>query len=238
MEYTSEHPLAVNCVLFGYDVQDSDLKVFLIERVAPPFEGKWAIPGGFVIPGESVDDTAIQVLFGETGVKDLFLEQLYTFGNPRRGPGEHVVSVAYYALISINENTLTPDTEVRNAAWFSISDIPDFLAFDHDQILAKALERLQGKIRYQPIAFELLPTKFSLTQLQRLYETILEQKLDKRNFRKKLSSMGILQDLGEIEHDVSHRAARLYSFNERAYRRMQREGFLFEIREGSRKNSR
>ncbi|MCL4103630.1 UNVERIFIED_CONTAM: hypothetical protein GTU68_059709, partial [Idotea baltica] len=212
-------------------VDDSDLKVLLIERAIEPFEGKWAIPGGFVVPGESVDDAARRELSEETGVRDVFLEQLYTFGEPDRDPREHVVSVAYFALVNINEHKIEADTDARNAAWFSIFDLPQDLAFDHTKIFDVALDRLRRKLRYEPVGFELLPKKFTLTQLQRLYETIWERKLDKRNFRKKVLGMEILQDLGEFQKDVSHRAARLYSFNERAYRRLQRDGgFHFEIR--------
>ncbi len=234
MKHTYDYPrpaLTVDCVLFGLDVDDSELKVLLIERGIEPFEGKWAIPGGFVIPGESVDEAARRELSEETGVNDVFLEQLYTFGEPDRDPREHVVSVAYFALVNINDHNLVADTDARNAAWFSVFDLPPDLAFDHSKILEVARERLRGKIRYQPIGFELLPKKFTLTQLQRLYETILEKEIDKRNFRKKVLGMEILRDLGEIQKDVSHRAARLYSFNERAYRRMEREGSLnFDIR--------
>jgi len=201
VKHTYDYPrpaLTVDCVLFGLDVDDSDLKVLLIERATEPFEGKWTIPGGFVVPGESVDDAARRELREETGVHDVFLEQLYTFGAPDRDPREHVVSVAYFALVNINEHQLEADTDARNAAWFSIFDLPQDLAFDHTKIFDVALDRLRRKLRYEPVGFELLPKKFTLTQLQRLYETIWERKLDKRNFRKKVLGMEILQDLGEI----------------------------------------
>ncbi|MCB1100328.1 MAG: NUDIX hydrolase [Verrucomicrobiae bacterium] len=218
--------LTVDCVIFGLD--DDELKVLLIERGIEPFEGKWAIPGGFVVPGESVDAAARRELLEETGLKNVFLEQLYTFGDPDRDPREHVVSVAYYALTNLAGHEIKADTDARSAAWFSVHDVPE-LAFDHDKILEMALRRLQGKVRYQPIGFELLPPKFTLTQLQKLYEIILEKPIDKRNFRKKILSMEVLIELDEIQQGVAHRAARLYSFNEKEYRQKEKKGFSFEL---------
>jgi len=179
---------------------------------------------------ESVDDAARRELREETGLKlnDLYLEQLYTFGDTCRDPRGRVVSVAYYALVNLADHSVQAATDARDAAWFSVSDTPS-LAFDHDQILAAALERLKGKVRYQPIGFELLPPKFTLSQLQRLYETVLERPLDKRNFRKKILSMGVLVETDEIQQDVAHRAARLYRFDEDKYRRLKKKGFNFEI---------
>jgi 8-oxo-dGTP diphosphatase len=229
--HTYQYPrpaLTVDCVIFGLDVEQEDLRVLLIERGLEPFEGMWAIPGGFVPPGESVDDAARRELREETGLRDVFLEQLYTFGEPDRDPREHVVSVAHYALVNLNDHELAAGTDARSAAWFSVNDVPE-LAFDHDQILEMALARLKGKVRYQPIGFELMPSKFTLTQLQRMYEIILEKPLDKRNFRKKVMGMGILKDLEEIQKDVRHRAARLYAFDEDSYRKLEKQGFNFEI---------
>jgi 8-oxo-dGTP diphosphatase len=230
MPHTYEYPrpaLTVDTVIFGLDVEDNDLRILLIERGVEPFKGKWAIPGGFVIPGESVDDAARREL-EECGIKNVFLEQLYTFGDPDRDPREHVVTVAYVALVNINDHNLKAGTDARKAAWFSIYDVPK-LAFDHQKILKKARERLQGKIRYHPLGFELLPKKFTLTQLQNLYETVLEKPIDKRNFRKKVQSLGILKELDEIQTNVTHRAARLYSFDEKAYRKMEKAGSSFGI---------
>lgn len=229
MSHTYKYPrpaLTVDCVIFGLD--DEDLKVLLIKRGNAPFLGKWAIPGGFVVPGESVDAAARRELREETGMKNVFLEQLYTFGAPDRDPREHVVSVAYYALTNLAEHNVEADTDADDAAWFSIHDVPK-LAFDHEKILGVALQRLRGKVRYQPIGFELLPRKFTLTQLQKMYELILETELDKRNFRKKILKMDILVDLEEVEQDVAHRAARLYRFDERNYRKLEKRGFNFEI---------
>ena len=149
-------------------------------------------------------------------------------GAPDRDPREHVVSVAYYALVRLSDHRIHAATDARNAAWFAIDDVPR-LAFDHQKILKTAHERLQGKVRYQPIGFELLPNKFPLRSLQHLYEVILERPLDKRNFRKKVLSMGLLEELDEIETDVAHRAARLYRFDRRKYNRLVKEGFNFEV---------
>jgi 8-oxo-dGTP diphosphatase len=218
--------LTVDCVVFGLD--NEDLKVLLIQRDLEPFAGQWALPGGFVNVGESVETAARRELAEETGLKGIFIEQLYTFSAPNRDPREHVVSVAYFALVNLLEHRVNAATDARNAAWFEMNDIPG-LAFDHDRILQTAYERLQGKIRYQPIGFELLPKKFALRQLQQVYEKILDRKLDKRNFRKKILKMGILEELDDIETDVAHRAARLYKFDKANYDRMVKQGFNFEI---------
>jgi 8-oxo-dGTP diphosphatase len=218
--------LTVDCVVFGFD--EGELKVMLIQRNLPPFEGKWALPGGFVRVDETLDDAARRELEEETGISKVYLEQLYTFGGLERDPRERVVSVAYYALVKLGIHSIKATTDARNAAWFSVSDLPK-LAFDHDRILAMALERLKGKVRYQPIGFELLPSKFALSELQHLYEVILDQPLDKRNFRKKIQGMGLLVELDEIQQDVAHRAARLYRFDEKRYQQLKRKGFNFEI---------
>jgi 8-oxo-dGTP diphosphatase len=229
--YTYDYPrpaLTVDCVVFGLDEQD--LKVLLVQRDLPPFKDHWALPGGFVHMDESVDDAARRELREETGLtlNDLYLEQLYTFGDVKRDPRGRVVSVAYYALVNLADHRVQAATDARDAAWFSVSDTPS-LAFDHDRILAAALERLKGKVRYQPIGFELLPPRFTLSQLQRLYETVLERPLDKRNFRKKITSMGVLVETDEVQQDVAHRAARLYRFDEDKYRKLKKKGFNFEI---------
>lgn len=218
--------LAVDCVVFGLD--DEDLKLLLIQRDAPPFQGKWALPGGFVRVDESVDDAARRELAEEAGITRVFLEQLYTFGAIDRDPRERVVSVAYYALVKLSDHRIVAATDARDAAWFAATDLPT-LSFDHDRIADTALERLRGKVRYQPIGFELLPPKFTLSQLQRLYEIILERALDKRNFRKKVLGMDLLVELDEVEQDVAHRAARLYTFDKKRYRELERAGFNFEI---------
>ena len=218
--------VTVDCVVFGLD--DEDLKVLLIRRDLPPFEDKWALPGGFVRLDETLDEAARRELQEETSLERVFLEQLYTFGGIDRDPRERVITVAYYALVRLSDHRVQAATDARDAVWFAMDDLPS-LAFDHDQILETAHERLQGKVRYQPIGFELLPPKFTLTQLQKLYEIVLGRVLDKRNFRKKIQGMGILEELDEVEKDVAHRAARLYRFDKKEYGRMVKQGFHFEI---------
>jgi 8-oxo-dGTP diphosphatase len=229
MPYTYQYPhaaLTVDCVVFGLD--DEDLKVMLIQRGLPPFEGEWALPGGFVRVDETLDDAARRELEEETGLRKVFLEQLYTFGRVDRDPRERVVSVAYYALVNLVDHRVQAATDAREAAWFPVHDVPS-LAFDHASILEVALQRLRGKLGYQPIGFELLPKKFTLSRLQHLYEVVLEQGLDKRNFRKKVLATGLLIETDEVQQDVAHRAARLYRFDARRYRTLAKGGFHFEI---------
>ena len=229
MPYTYEYPrgaLTVDCVVFGLD--EEDLKILLIQRALPPFAGTWALPGGFVRVDETLEDAARRELEEETGLRNVFLEQLYTFGALDRDPRERVVSVAHYALVKLSDHTVQAATDARDAAWFAVHDVPS-LAFDHADILQLAVERLRGKLRYQPIGFELLPRKFTLSQLQHLYELVLERELDKRNFRKRVLAMDLLIETDEVQQDVAHRAARLYRFDERKYRRLAKAGFNFEL---------
>lgn len=219
MSYTYEYPrpaLTVDCVVFGLDLDEENLKLLLIKRKLDPHRGMWALPGGFVNMEESLEAAALRELEEETGMKDIFLEQLFTFGKPDRDPRGRVISVAYYALVKLGMQELKADTDAADAAWFALDDLPK-LAFDHDTIIDQAITRLKGKISYQPIGFELLPEKFTLTQLQKLYEIVLDQTIDKRNFRKKILAMDILEELDEIEKDVAHRAARLYRFDRKKY---------------------
>lgn len=223
--------LTVDIVVFALcegDDSEEDLHVMLIERDLQPYEGQWALPGGFVRVEETLDEAARRELEEETGLVDIYLEQLYTFGEVKRDPRERVVTVAYYALVNLEGHDVQASTDARNAAWFSMNDLPE-LAFDHSEILHTAHERLRGKVRYQPIGFELLPEKFTLRQLQHLYEVVLDRELDKRNFRKKVLAMEIVKETKEIEKDVAHRAARLYRFDKRKYDRLTKQGFHFEI---------
>jgi len=227
--YQYEMPaVAVDCVIFGLDLETKDLKVMLIERDLEPFAGMWAIPGGFVRRGESLEQAAARELDEETGIRNVFLEQLYTFGDPGRDPRGWVLSVAYYALVSPEGHRVVARTDARQAAWFTVKRLPR-LAFDHARIVRAALERLRGKLSYAPVGFELLPRKFTVRQLQNLYEIVIGRKLDNRNFRKKIFGMDLLRELDEMQHGVPHRAARLYSFDERKYKQLVKQGLAFEI---------
>jgi 8-oxo-dGTP diphosphatase len=227
LPHTYEYPrpaLAVDCAVFA--VEDDALKVLLIRRGQSPFQGQWSLPGGFVHMTETTDEAARRELLEETGLSHVFLEQLYTFSDVDRDPRERVVSVAHFALV--RSAALHAGSDATEASWFEVSAVPA-LAFDHRHILHSALERLRGKVRYQPLGFELLPAKFTLGQLQRLYENILGRPLDKRNFRRAFLRMSILEELEELEEDVSHRPSRLYRFNKAEYKRLVKAGFNFEI---------
>lgn len=229
MTFSYEYPrpaLAVDCVVFGVD--DEDLKVMLIQRDLEPFQGSWALPGGFVHIDETTEEAAKRELREETGIHELFLEQLYTFSDVDRDPRTRVVSVAYFALVRMSDHLVKADTDARDAAWFSVVDLPT-LAFDHEHILQTGLERLRNKVRYQPIGFELLPKTFTLSQLQHVYEAILETELDKRNFRRKVLKTGLVVETGDVQKDVAHRAAQLYRFEKKRYNELARSGFNFEI---------
>ena len=218
--------LTVDCVVFGLD--EGELKVLLIERGLEPFKGRWALPGGFVRVDETVDEAARRELEEEAGLRNVFLEQLYTFGALDRDPRERVVSVAYYALVKLAEFQTKAATDAADARWFPISTVPK-LAFDHAGILATALARLKGKVRYEPIGFELLPPKFTLSQLQHVYEAVLETALDKRNFRKKVLGLGLLVALKETRMAGRHRPAQLFRFDADKYGKLKKRGFNFEV---------
>ncbi|MEO1435642.1 MAG: NUDIX domain-containing protein [Bacteroidota bacterium] len=228
MTFTYDYPrpsVTVDCVIFGLD--DFDLKMLLIKRKHPPFEHSWALPGGFVNEEEDLHTAALRELEEETGVKDLFIEQLFTFGTPGRDPRGHVITVAYYALVNLTEHPVKPSTDASEAVWFELNNLPE-LAFDHKEIVSVAIARLKAKVRYQPIGFQLLPEQFTLFQLRRLYESILGGQINKRNFRTKILKMGILKAMGKQE-DVPHRPAQLYSFDEARYQEMTEKGMNFEI---------
>jgi 8-oxo-dGTP diphosphatase len=227
--YEHERPaLTVDCVLFGLDFPEETLQVMLIERDLKPYAGMWAIPGGFAQKKETLAQAAMRELKEETGIRNVYLEQLYTFGDPKRDPRGWVVSVAYYALVAPDKYTIKAATDARQAAWFPVNKLPP-LAFDHSEIINMALERVRGKLSYAPIGFELLPQKFTIKQLQKLYEIVLGTQLDNRNFRKKIFSMNILRELDETQKGVPHRAARYYKFDERKYKQLAKRGLSFEL---------
>ncbi|HRI63566.1 MAG TPA: NUDIX domain-containing protein [Polyangium sp.] len=218
--------LAVDCVVFGLD--DDDLKVLLIRRGMDPFLGRWALPGGFVHMDETVEEAARRELREEAGIDRAVLEQLHVFSGLDRDPRERVVTVAHYALVKLSDHSVRAATDAREAAWFGVDDLPS-LAFDHAAIVDLAVDKLRAKVKQTPIGFELLPKKFTLTQLQRVYEKVLDRELDKRNFRKKVLATGLLIETEEVEQDVAHRAARLFRFDEKAYRKLEKEGFVFDL---------
>lgn len=222
----SKSSITVDCVVFGLD-QTSEVRVLLIKRGFEPFKGSWALPGGFMLENEDLDQAARRELAEETGVKDIFIEQLYTFGALDRDPRGQVISVAYFALINLEEHPTTAATDAQEAKWFKLSELPE-LAFDHAHIVDVATKRLDSKVRYQPIGFELLPEKFTLSELQKLYETILGQELNRRNFRSKILKMDILEQV-EQQIDVAHRPAFLYKFNKQKYQELTKDGFEFAI---------
>jgi 8-oxo-dGTP diphosphatase len=224
MSYTYKYPrpaLTVDCIIFGWD--GAYLKVLLIQRGHEPFEGHWALPGGFVDMDETLEEAALRELEEETGMKDVFIEQLFTFGTPNRDPRGRVVSVGYYTLVNLKEHPIEAASDAKVAAWFYIDEFPR-LAFDHENILVVALDRLRAKVRYEPIGFELLPKQFTISQLRHLYEVILGYEINKRNFHTKVMKLGILREIGR-QIEVAHRPAFLYEFDENKYKELKKSEF-------------
>lgn len=217
---------SVDNVIFGFD--GGDLKVLLIQRGAAPYKGKWALPGDLVYPNEDINTAAERVLEQLTGLRGVYLEQVKAFGAVNRHPLGRVITIAYYSLIKISDYVVTPASFAQSARWHTISEVGE-LAFDHNEILDACLRRLKHKVRTAPIGFELLPPKFTLTELQQLYEAILVEKLDKRNFRKKILAMNLLLDLNELQEGVAHRPAKLYQFDQKNYEQFVAEGFSFDL---------
>lgn len=217
---------SVDNVIFGFD--EGELKVLLIKRKEDPFQNYWALPGALVNPDEDLRDAPIRTLKELTGLSNVFLEQVFTFGKVDRHPMGRVITVAYFSLININSVEVVASSFAQEVFWHPISKI-EGLAFDHDKIMNKCFDRLKKNVRSRPIGFELLPEAFSLSQLQSLYEAVLEKPLDKRNFRKKILSMKILVDVKMIQKGVAHRPAKLYRFDHEKYEQFLSEGFSFEI---------
>lgn len=207
--------VSVDCIIFGFD--KGSLKLLLLKRNFEPAKGSWSLMGGFVQDGESVDDAAKRVLAKLTGLENVYMEQVGTFGEVDRDPGERVISVAYYALININEYDRNL-VQQHNAHWAEINEIPP-LVFDHPQMVKQARIMLQKKASSEPIGFNLLPSLFTLFQLQSLYETIYGEPLDKRNFRKRVADLNYIEKTDKIDKTGSKRGAALYKFNENAYRK-------------------
>lgn len=211
VQETKTHEVTVDIVIFT--IRKKKLEVLLIQRGREPYKEKWAIPGGFIRLSENLNEAAKRVLFEKTHVKDVYLEQLYTFGDPGRYPNARVITVSYFALIRADLIKLAEsDIDTKDVGWHSVYNMPA-LAFDHKDIIDYALRKLRDRLEYTPVAFQLLPEKFTLTELQKTYELILDKDMDKRNFRKKMISLGILNELEEFTKLSSKRPARLYSFN-------------------------
>ena len=217
---------SVDNVIFGFD--GNELKVLLIQRGAAPFKGKWALPGDLVYPNENLDTAAERVLEQLTSLRGVYLEQVKAFGAVNRHPLGRVITIAYYSLIKISDFAVTPASFAQSAQWHSVPYAGE-LAFDHNEILDTCLLQLKHKVRIAPIGFELLPPKFTLTELQQLYEAILDDALDKRNFRKKILSMNLLIDLDEVQEGVAHRPAKLYQFDRTKYEKFVAKGFSFDL---------
>jgi 8-oxo-dGTP diphosphatase len=218
--------LSIDCVLFGY--KDETIKVLLLKRKQNPEKGKWALPGGFIQINEDIDDASKRILFELTGVSNLFMEQIGAFGKVNRYPVSRVVTLSYFSLINPSLYEITAGADAESVEWVNIQELPK-LVFDHTEIMKRALEQLQFKARYAPIGFELLPKKFTLHHLQKLYQAIFSIEFDKPNFRRKIKKLDILKPLDETWTDGIHRSAQLYSFDLKKYKQLQKDGMHFEI---------
>lgn len=220
--------IAVDAVLFGY--QNHRLHVLLIQQKFGTEKSFWALPGGLVKEEETLMEAVRRELKEETNVEVNYLEQLYTFGDDiYRDSRNRVISVAYFALVDADKFSIKADTDAENVQWFEIGEIPQ-LAFDHNQILNKALERLKSKLTYQPIGFDLLPQEFLFSELENLYCTLLDKEIDRRNFRKKIMSYGIVDETDKTASAKSGRPAKLFKFNKSKYNELESNGFHFEIK--------
>ena len=219
--------LTVDAVVFGYE-SIPKISVLLVKRKFEPYQGSWAIPGGFVKDNESLEDAVYRELKEETGVDIGYLEQLYTFGKPDRDPRERIVSVAYFGLVRPDIYKIIASSDAQEVGWFDINDLP-YLAFDHQDILEMAIKRLRAKITYEPIGFELLDKRFPFSDLENLYSTLLGREIDRRNFRKKIMSFGMLDELDEKVSKGAGRPANLFQFNKKRYFQLKEEGIIFEV---------
>jgi 8-oxo-dGTP diphosphatase len=217
--------LSVTVDIVIFTVRDRTLQALLVKRAFAPFQGQHAIPGGFIHEEESLESAAKRELYEEAGVRDVFLEQLFTFGEPRRDPRGRVITVAYYALIASDKITLVAGSDAAAAGWFPVSNLPP-LAFDHRHILDYAVERLRNKLEYTTVGFELLPEKFTLSELQSVYEAILGRPLDKRNFRRKIALLKILKPLREWQ-STGRKPAQLFRFAASRFEKLKDKGILF-----------
>ena len=223
----TKHLVAVDCIVFGYDIIEKEIKLLLFKRIIEPAKGRWSLEGGFVEENESLDDAAARILRKLTGLESVYMKQSYAYGDTDRDPGARVISVAYCALIAIRDISKEL-AEQNGVSWRSLARLPD-LIFDHLLMVKRALTDLQNQVKIKPVGFELLPEKFTLVQLQDLYEAIYQRKVDKRNFRKKILSMEILEKLDEKERETSKKGAYYYKFNKDRYERLKQNGFYFNL---------
>ncbi|WP_298900526.1 NUDIX domain-containing protein [uncultured Psychroserpens sp.] len=228
MGLSQDIKVAVDAVVFGYESK-GNLSVLLIKRGVDPYKNSWALPGGLVLENESLEAAVKRELKEETGVKIDYLEQLYTFGKPKRDPRNRVVSVSYFALVKPNHFKIKADTDADEAQWFPVSKLPK-LAFDHKTIFNTAEKRLKGKLLYQPIGFDLLNAEFPFSDLEHLYATILGRDIDRRNFRKKIKSFGFVEETNKMHQEGSGRPAKLFKFNKKKYDALVDDGFHFDIK--------
>lgn len=223
--YKYPHPsVTTDCVIFGFD--GTKLNVLLVERGIEPFKGRWAFPGGFLRMEESAEQGALRELREETGLKGAYIKQFHTFSDPKRDPRERVITIAYYALVKMQE--VKGGDDAARAEWFPLEDVPS-LAFDHDLILRMATKELRKQIHFEPIGFELLPEKFTIKELQLLYEAILDVKFDRRNFYNKMKHIEILTLLDETTHQSPQKEAFLFKFNPQKYSELKQKGFRLEF---------
>jgi 8-oxo-dGTP diphosphatase len=224
---SSKHLVAVDCIIFGYDILDKELKLLLNKRTFDPAKGRLSLAGGFVNANESLDEAACRILRKLTGLESVYMKQSYAYGATDRDPGDRVISVSYFALIPVRD--IDRELAAQNGvSWYAFSTLP-VLIFDHNAMVRRALSELQNQIRIKPVGFELLPEKFTLVQLQDLYEAIYRRKVDRRNFRKKILSMGILEKLDEKEKETSKKGAFYYKFNQDTYLKLKQNGFYFNL---------
>lgn len=220
--------VAVDAIVFGY--QDNTLYVLLVKQKYGRLKNTWVLPGGFVKTNEPLIDAVKRELKEETGITVSYLEQLYTFGdNTKRDPRGRVISIAYFALVDPTRLILKADTDATDANWFDIKKLPK-LGYDHKLIIEVAHRRLKNKLTYQPIGFDLLEKEFLFSDLENLYSTILENNIDRRNFRKKILSFGIIDETSKIVHSKTGRPAKLFKFNKKKYDTLINQGFYFEIK--------
>ena len=223
--YKYPHPsVTTDCVIFGFD--GTKMRVLLIERGLEPYKGRWAFPGGFLNMDESAETGALRELYEETGLKGAYIRQFHTFSDPKRDPRERVITIAYYALVRLQE--VKAGDDAAKAEWFALDEIPE-LAFDHDLVLSMALQELKKQIHFEPIGFELLPEKFTMAQLQTLYEAILNVHFDCSIFANKMLKLGVLEETDDKPKDTEDNFPVLYGFNADNYKEMKSKGFLLEF---------